>query len=817
MVTVEENEGKSEALAEESLDPFRDKKDAGTGEMVAYAAGGITDDIGNVAFRNLATLLVIGFAFNPILASLLTAIRVLWDGIMDPVVANISDNFKSRWGRRRPFVLAGSLLMGIISWCTWSLMPESDRVRPNEPEVAPAYHSALLAKEFGRLLVAYDIPVTSVAFVNATKSANEDSDSLDPILAEAPLEMVNQSRSRLVFVESDGAEEDLRIEFTRLLPVGAEAGEGFRLNARLVTADGVLLAETATMETGLPPDSALERKTGFFERIFLRWLGKDSETGMQWTSGELSYSANLLTDRARERLLLTGARLTTVSLLAQHFGIPLAKLDTPTLTRSEEYDRSLWAGALARLQREDDYLEKLMRSAGLLESVDSGSAPLTPEAAATDWNIRHGATDDIDLLHQLWTDLDPREAAVRQTAQADTERKAGRKTLFTRISEGFTYVFSLGSEDRRLVWFIMLVFLGMATAQTLHGASYWALGIEIAPSYDGRTRAMAWRTVANTSFSVVATVFLPFTLLPLFSDFQEGNRVLATGALFFLLPLAVYSFLGTRERTVIIRDKKKKPSFWRSVKEIGKLGSFWRMAGLYFFLGKVIGTFNVFGTYLIVYYIFDGDLLLGTSYAAIAQAINIGAALLAIPLVVWMCKRFEKQNAFRVALAVLLVASVLKYFCYNPDIPELVFIIPVFYGLAMAALYQVLSTMMADVSDLDELRNGERREGMFGAVVSVFNKSTSTVGIILSGVLIVATGFEVDRGALQSPDVFHNMLLAFSILPAVAGLSGFLLLLKYPLTRARCDEIKEQLVVQREKTHRANHADSSEVSALGNS
>jgi len=774
--------------------------------MVAYAAGGITDDIGNIAFRNLATLLVIGFAFNPVLASMLTALRVLWDGIMDPIVANLSDNFKSRWGRRRPFILAGSLLMGLISLCTWYLMPDSDRVQPNEPAVPPAYHSTLLTKDFGQLLVAYDIPRTTLELVDATDSVPDPFTELGLLLAEAPKEMANQSRQRLLLQKDSEEAESLQIVFTQIRLEEVAGQPQVYLKARLLSNGQLVQSETSQITLGLPLEESLERKTGIFEALFLKMLGKTEETGVRWSNDELTYAANVLKDKAEQRALLTGVHLTTVSLLAQHFGIPLGQIDAPTLVSSHAYDDRLWQGAIARAERGDDYLGKLILSAGLLELVDADDPAMQQEAAVAQWKARRGISTDLEMMEQLWAELDPQDAAIRQTAKVQAGKTPIRKTLFTRISEGFSYVFTLDATDQQLVWFILLVFLGMATAQTLHGASYWALGIEIAPSYDGRTRAMAWRTVTNSTFNIFAAAFLPFTLLPVFANFQEGNQVLATGAIFLLIPLSLYSFLCTRERTVVIRDKRKKPSFWRSVKEIGKLGSFWRMAGLYFFLGKVIGVFNVFGTYLIVYYIFDGNLLLGTSYVAIAQAINIGAALVSVPLVVWMCKRFEKQNAFRIALATLLVVSLLKYFCYNPDIPELLFIIPIGYGLAQAALYQILSAMMADVSDLDELKNGERREGMFGAVVSVFNKSTSTLGIILSGVLVVSTGFEIERGALQAPGVFHNMLLTFSIIPAIAGLSGFLLLIKYPLTRARCNAIKEQLVIQRAEIDKANQS-----------
>ena len=42
----------------------------------------------------------------------LTLIRV-WDAFIDPVVGWLSDNLRSRWGRRRPFILIAGILSGL--------------------------------------------------------------------------------------------------------------------------------------------------------------------------------------------------------------------------------------------------------------------------------------------------------------------------------------------------------------------------------------------------------------------------------------------------------------------------------------------------------------------------------------------------------------------------------------------------------------------------------------------------------------------------------------------------------------------------------
>ena len=58
---------------------------------------------------------------NPAWASLSISISILWDAITDPLMGHISDNTRSRWGRRHQYILAGGWVTAIFFFMFWSI------------------------------------------------------------------------------------------------------------------------------------------------------------------------------------------------------------------------------------------------------------------------------------------------------------------------------------------------------------------------------------------------------------------------------------------------------------------------------------------------------------------------------------------------------------------------------------------------------------------------------------------------------------------------------------------------------------------------
>lgn len=89
-------------------------------QKVAYGLGGPVEGTANwIPTQNLTPVFNIGLRLSPALLGIITMVWRGWDAFSDPVMGNISDNTRTRWGRRRPFIVLGAILTGLTMPLMW--------------------------------------------------------------------------------------------------------------------------------------------------------------------------------------------------------------------------------------------------------------------------------------------------------------------------------------------------------------------------------------------------------------------------------------------------------------------------------------------------------------------------------------------------------------------------------------------------------------------------------------------------------------------------------------------------------------------------
>ena len=90
-------------------------------QKTAFGAGHLVNNLLPGALGIFMFFLLTAFGMDPFLAGILGGLPRLFDAITDPIMGFISDNTKSKWGRRRPYIFIGAVLSGVFFALLWQL------------------------------------------------------------------------------------------------------------------------------------------------------------------------------------------------------------------------------------------------------------------------------------------------------------------------------------------------------------------------------------------------------------------------------------------------------------------------------------------------------------------------------------------------------------------------------------------------------------------------------------------------------------------------------------------------------------------------
>ncbi|MEL7492112.1 MAG: MFS transporter [Pseudomonadota bacterium] len=90
-------------------------------QMLVYGSGAFVNNLLADSIGRMMIILNIGLGMNPALVGLLSGLPRLMDALTDPIMGYVSDNTKTRWGRRRPYIFVGAIAVGLCFMALWQL------------------------------------------------------------------------------------------------------------------------------------------------------------------------------------------------------------------------------------------------------------------------------------------------------------------------------------------------------------------------------------------------------------------------------------------------------------------------------------------------------------------------------------------------------------------------------------------------------------------------------------------------------------------------------------------------------------------------
>ncbi|MEM7610697.1 MAG: MFS transporter [Pseudomonadota bacterium] len=405
-----------------------------------------------------------------------------------------------------------------------------------------------------------------------------------------------------------------------------------------------------------------------------------------------------------------------------------------------------------------------------------------------------------------------------------TKSKWGRRRpyLFVgAIAVGIIYALlwqlPVDKSEQFYFWYFLGGSLIFYLAYTVYATPWVALGYELTPDYYERTRLMGVQNFIGQLAYLVAPWFLWIMQREAFFDnMVDGAAGLAIIIGVFVIAVGILPAIFLRERiahdiavdcddeppdvvkestgAMMLRNMK---CFLSGFATSLKFKPFLKLCAATFLVFNGFMLIASFQFYVIIYYVFAGDTDLGAKYAGYSGTLGAFSTFLVIVIVTWVGTRLGKRKTFFLATGVSILGYILKWFCYNPDIPWLLLLPAPLMAFGLGALFTLMPAMIADVVDADELNTNERREGMYGSIFWWVVKLGMAAALAAGGFLLNATGFDVELGGAQTERTIFLMRLFDAFIPAATSALAIWAIASFSITEERAHEIREELEARR--------------------
>lgn len=720
-------------------------------------------------------------------AGLAMFVMMFWDAITDPLMGHITDNTKSRFGRRHPYMLVGGVLTILCFYAVWAV-PEAIRAPRN------------------RVMAASGDGTFQVWNANS----GEQVDQIPGIPTDVPILAFGDDGEKVLSAGQDGvirlwdaeSGEEVRsfgesgdpvsaLAFSRGGEKAVSAGEDGKLRIWDVDKGEQTLAIDAhdgpVSTVAFTPD---------VKKVLSVGDGNDVRLWLLETGEEVQSFPSIAGD------------VSCVAFSPNSEWVAIGHIDGTFLLREIENDESI-------------------------KTVAAHEGPVHALAFSPNgrWLASGGADGALKLWHPKTGEAEkPLLEADGAVHYADFSRDSGQVIAWSEdgtlnvsdVATGETlqsfsmparpgFIALISTTQMILWWYLLAMNLLLRTGNTIFGVPYIALGFEVCTDYNQRTTLQGMRTGVNMVVNLLGPAILVWSVFLRERDGIKGEGVAQNYqhmAMLFsavALLMIVYVVFATRKYAY---DSRNHPDvvgnslrqILQSLKEV--LFDPYPRTVFIFIAVLFIGVVFVTSLQMFIYVDFmefeswEKSLVHGSTMVAAAFG-----ALLSSTVV----KRFDKKPAiYRLLLGacfgnvvlVLLFATgwVPKDLMWRA-IPLATIIFLLFhsmYHLGSTAATTVANSMMADISEISRYRTGRLRDGSYSAMLSFVLKVAISVGLFLCGLLLDAIGVDQDAEH-QTPEVARRLLYTAFLGGTAITLLAMAMIARYPVNREYMESIKLSL------------------------
>jgi len=363
-----------------------------------------------------------------------------------------------------------------------------------------------------------------------------------------------------------------------------------------------------------------------------------------------------------------------------------------------------------------------------------------------------------------------------------------------------------------LFWYLVVINLIMRTGYTIFVVPMTALGFEMCQDYTGRTKIQGIKAITNMIANLLGpalawTIFFPEKETAV----KDPSNYIHMGAVFSIVSLLSVFFLVfiTRKYAIDSRDMNisgtSAKDFFKDIREI-ITDSIPRWVFAYAVV-VIVGIGLVAGLQMYLYEHFmhlDG----------LQKTITHGGTMVGMMTGAAFCSKFARRldkkktvyvgGAISVACGII-VTAIFVTELIKPEqtiaiaglnIPIAMLTFAFFnstYWFGNGVMLPVATSMMADVSEINEIKTGVGKDGAYAAMYSFAMKFAQSVSALVVGYCLAFVGFKTGTDVTQSHDTVMKLFLATFIIGPCISLTALVLIKMYPVNEGFLKKMRSEI------------------------
>ncbi len=410
--------------------------------------------------------------------------------------------------------------------------------------------------------------------------------------------------------------------------------------------------------------------------------------------------------------------------------------------------------------------------------------------------ISPGRAGTLLLICKIWDAIIDPYIGIRSDRLKS--RLGRRRPFFIAAALPFGILFGLlwtipdAMADKPALY-IILAYLAFTTVFSLIQIPYNSLTAQLTQDYHQRTLLTTYRMAFSIGAGILFSV-VPIEIVHAFSDQAKGFSVMGwvVAGIIVLSPLALFIFI--REDAPVTLPEQQ--GFFAGLRIVARNKPFWSALVMFLFSWMALDVLAAMLIYYIKYWLnleARTDVFLGLVFVT---------AAIFLPLWLKMSNRFGKKPAF-IAGAGLMVLTLLALFLIPADAHMLAYFLCFFAGVGVSAIHILPWAIIPDVIEFDELKSGQRREGLYSGFASLLRQLSTSIALFLVGILLEAAGYVPD--AVQTETAARMIRIIIGPVAASMYLISILAILVYPIDFEFHSRMTHILAKKR-KRHDATHS-----------